>query len=166
MMKPHPANSRRARLGVTQGGRLLDRRSERLGLFRLWAVAGGLGWLAMAASSEVWMPFVISTVALSLSGASMAQLFAAARDELSRRRTAGADNRVLSAVWMAFTAGWWWDWCWAGGSEASSACGRCWWQRLSAPWPRCSRSAGRACTAMCRPVTTHPASPLALLWGG
>ena len=35
----------------------------------------------------------------------MAQLFAATRDELSRRPT-GADNRVLSAVRMAFTAGW------------------------------------------------------------
>ena len=87
-------------------GRWSDRRSDRLGLFRLCSLAGGLGWLAMAVSTEIWMPFVVSAVALSISGASMAQLFAASRDELSRRPTGGADNRVLSAVRMAFTAGW------------------------------------------------------------
>ncbi|SDT31937.1 MFS transporter, SET family, sugar efflux transporter [Friedmanniella luteola] len=86
-------------------GRLSDRREDRLGLFRVCAVVGALGWLAMALSTEVWMPFVISAVALSISGASMAQLFAATRDELSRQPT-GADNRILSAVRMAFTAGW------------------------------------------------------------
>ena len=87
-------------------GRWSDRRSERLGLFRLCALAGGLGWLGMAFSTEIWMPFVLSALALSISGASMAQLFAAARDELNRRPASGADNRVLSAIRMAFTAGW------------------------------------------------------------
>nr|WP_294694634.1 MFS transporter [uncultured Friedmanniella sp.] len=87
-------------------GRWSDRRSDRLGLFRVCAVVGALGWLAMALSTEVWMPFVISTLALSVSGASMALLFAAARDELSRHPTGGSDNRVLSAVRMAFTGGW------------------------------------------------------------
>jgi SET family sugar efflux transporter-like MFS transporter len=86
-------------------GRWSDRREDRLGLFRLCSLVGALGWLAMASSTEVWMPFVISAVALSISGASMAQIFAATRDELSRQPT-GADNRVLSAVRMAFTAGW------------------------------------------------------------
>ena len=86
-------------------GRWSDRRSDRLGLFRVCAATGAVGWLAMAFSTALWMPFVISVVALSVSGASMAQLFAATRDELSRHPT-GADNRILSAVRMAFTAGW------------------------------------------------------------
>lgn len=86
-------------------GRWSDRQENRLGLFRLCAAVGAVGWLAMSVSTAVWMPFVISAVALSISGASMAQLFAATRDELSRRPT-GADNRVMSAIRMAFTAGW------------------------------------------------------------
>jgi SET family sugar efflux transporter-like MFS transporter len=86
-------------------GRWSDRSTNRLGLFRVCAAIGALGWLAMAFSTALWMPFVISVVALSVGGASMAQLFAATRDELSRHPT-GADNRVLSAVRMAFTAGW------------------------------------------------------------
>jgi MFS transporter, SET family, sugar efflux transporter len=44
-------------------------------------------------------------LALSISGASMAQLFAACRDELSRHPTS-ADNRVIAVIRMAFTAGW------------------------------------------------------------
>src|SRR4051812_17888874 len=86
-------------------GRWSDRRDDRLVLFRLCGVVGGLGWLAMALSTQVWMPFVISAVALSISGASMAQIFAAVRDELSRQPS-GADNRVVSMVRMAFAAGW------------------------------------------------------------
>jgi len=86
-------------------GRLSDRRPNRLGLFRFCAAVGGLGWLAMAAATEVWMPFVISVVALSVSGAAMAQVFAALRDELDRQPT-GADNRMVSTIRMAFTAGW------------------------------------------------------------
>lgn len=86
-------------------GRLSDRTSDRLLWFRLCAVIGGAGWLAMAASKSVWLPFVISTVALSVSGGSMAQLFAASRDELSRHPTK-AENRVIATIRMAFTVGW------------------------------------------------------------
>ena len=86
-------------------GRWSDRQENRLGLFRLCAAVGAVGWLAMSLSTALWMPFVISAVALSISGASMAQLFAATRDELSRHPTP-ADNRVMSAIRMAFTAGW------------------------------------------------------------
>jgi SET family sugar efflux transporter-like MFS transporter len=86
-------------------GRWSDRRDDRLVLFRVAALVGGAGWLAMAVATEVWMPFVISAVALSVSGASMAQLFAATRDELTRRPSR-SDNRVISMVRMAFTAGW------------------------------------------------------------
>jgi SET family sugar efflux transporter-like MFS transporter len=86
-------------------GRWSDRRDDRLVLFRLCAVVGGVGWLGMAVATQLWMPFVISVVALSISGASMAQLFAATRDELTRRPS-GSDNRVISMIRMAFTAGW------------------------------------------------------------
>ncbi|MGY4769075.1 MFS transporter [Kribbella sp. CWNU-51] len=86
-------------------GRLSDRSHDRLLWFRVCAVIGGVGWLAMAAAKTVWLPFVISTVALSLAGGSMAQLFAACRDELSRHPTK-AENRVIATIRMAFTVGW------------------------------------------------------------
>ncbi|MDX6264359.1 MAG: transporter, family, sugar efflux transporter [Kribbellaceae bacterium] len=86
-------------------GRLSDRTPERLLWFRICALVGTVGWLAMAAANTIWLPFVISTVALSVSGGSMAQLFAACRDELSRHPTK-ADNRVVATVRMAFVIGW------------------------------------------------------------
>lgn len=86
-------------------GRWSDRSNDRLLWFRVCAVIGGVGWLAMAAANTVWLPFVISTVALSLAGGSMAQLFAACRDELSRHPTK-AENRVIATIRMAFTVGW------------------------------------------------------------
>ncbi|GAA0937378.1 hypothetical protein GCM10009554_25610 [Kribbella koreensis] len=86
-------------------GRLSDRTPERLLWFRICALVGTVGWLAMAAANTVWLPFVISAVALSVSGGSMAQLFAACRDELSRHPTK-ADNRVVATVRMAFVIGW------------------------------------------------------------
>jgi SET family sugar efflux transporter-like MFS transporter len=86
-------------------GRLSDRTPERLLWFRICALVGTVGWLAMAAANTVWLPFVISAVALSVSGGSMAQLFAACRDELSRHPTK-MDNRVIAAVRMAFVIGW------------------------------------------------------------
>lgn len=86
-------------------GRMSDRSHDRLLWFRICALVGTAGWLAMAASKSVWLPFVISVVALSITGGSMAQLFAACRDELSRHPTK-ADNRVVAAIRMAFTVGW------------------------------------------------------------
>ncbi len=86
-------------------GRMSDRRPDRLPLLRGCALIGTAGWLAMAAATEMWMTFVISLVALSVSAATGALLFAAARDELSRQPT-GADNRVMSAIRMAYTVGW------------------------------------------------------------
>jgi SET family sugar efflux transporter-like MFS transporter len=59
----------------------------------------------MGLASTVWMPFAIGAVALSIAGGSMGLLFAAVRDELSRQASPAAD-RVISAVRMAFTAGW------------------------------------------------------------
>lgn len=86
-------------------GRLSDRTPERLLWFRICALVGALGWIAMAAAHTVWLPFVISAVALSIGGGAMAQLFAACRDELSRHPTK-ADNRVVAMIRMAFTIGW------------------------------------------------------------
>ncbi len=86
-------------------GSLSDRQSNRLALFRFCAIVGGLGWLAMAAATRIWMPFAIGAVALSIGGGAMGQLFAATRDELSRRPTA-VNARVIATVRMAFSAGW------------------------------------------------------------
>ncbi|MFT4166555.1 MAG: MFS transporter [Microlunatus sp.] len=86
-------------------GNLSDRQSDRLTLFRVCGVIGGVGWLLMGLATQVWMPFAIGAVALSLSGASMGLLFAAVRDHLTRHETPAAD-RVIAAVRMAFTVGW------------------------------------------------------------
>ncbi len=86
-------------------GSLSDRQPDRLWLYRVCAVIGGLGWLAMGLATAVWMPFVIGALALSIAGGSMGLLFAAVRDELSRTGSPAA-ARVISAVRMAFTAGW------------------------------------------------------------
>ena len=52
-----------------------DRSGKRLGLFRWCALAGFLGWIAMAFADQAWMPFVISAVVLAFSGAASSQLF-------------------------------------------------------------------------------------------
>jgi hypothetical protein len=67
-------------------GRLSDQRPDRLTLFRLGAVVGAAGWTAMGLVTSLWMPFVISVVALGVAGAAGAQVYAAVRDELSRVR--------------------------------------------------------------------------------
>jgi SET family sugar efflux transporter-like MFS transporter len=59
----------------------------------------------MALATQVWMPFIIAGVVLSVSGGSVGLLFATVRDDLSRQHSPAA-GRVVSAVRMAFTAGW------------------------------------------------------------
>lgn len=86
-------------------GRRSDRTGRRLGLFRLSAVAGALGWLGIAFSSQLWMPFVISAVVLGFAGAAASQLFAAIHDELAAAPTPVGDG-VVSIVRMALTFGW------------------------------------------------------------
>jgi MFS transporter, SET family, sugar efflux transporter len=86
-------------------GSLSDRQENRLTMYRLCALLGGVGWVAMALATRVWMPFVTAAAVLSFSGGSMGLLFAAVRDDLSRQRSVAA-GRVVSAVRMAFTAGW------------------------------------------------------------
>jgi MFS transporter, SET family, sugar efflux transporter len=82
-----------------------DRSGKRLGLFRWCALAGFLGWVAMALAGQVWMPFVISAVVLAFSGAAGSQLFAAVHDDLQTTANPVADG-VVSIVRMALTAGW------------------------------------------------------------
>ena len=82
-----------------------DRTGNRLGLFRLCAVMGFLGWLAIAFSTQAWMPFVISAVVLAFAGAASSQLFAAIHDDLQANASPVADG-VTSIVRMALTAGW------------------------------------------------------------
>lgn len=82
-----------------------DATGKRLGLFRLCALAGFLGWLGIAFANQVWIPFVISTVVLAFSGAATSQLFAAIHDELQQTHKAAADG-VISIVRMALTGGW------------------------------------------------------------
>lgn len=86
-------------------GRWSDRTHDRLLWFRVCSLVGAVGWLAMAAANAVWIPFVVSALALSVAGGSMAQLFAACRDELSRHPTR-VENRIIATIRMAFTAGW------------------------------------------------------------
>jgi MFS transporter, SET family, sugar efflux transporter len=86
-------------------GRRSDRIGERLGLFRLSALAGFFGWLGIAFSTQVWMPFLISSVFLALAGAAAPQLFAAVRDNLDQNPQASSET-VISIVRMALTAGW------------------------------------------------------------
>jgi MFS transporter, SET family, sugar efflux transporter len=82
-----------------------DRSGKRLGLFRWCALAGFIGWVAMALADQVWMPFVISAVVLAFSGAAGSQLFAAVHDDLQTTASPVADG-VVSIVRMALTAGW------------------------------------------------------------
>jgi len=82
-----------------------DRTGGRLGLFRACAVAGFVGWAAIAFSTELWMPYVISAVVLAFAGAATSQLFAALHDELSAHPRPNGDS-VVAVVRMALTAGW------------------------------------------------------------
>ncbi|MFV0460466.1 MAG: MFS transporter [Actinomycetales bacterium] len=82
-----------------------DHTGNRLGLFRGCAVIGFVGWVLIAFSTHVWMPFVISALVLGFAGAAGSQLFAAIHDNLQAHDTNVADG-VTSIVRMALTAGW------------------------------------------------------------
>lgn len=81
-----------------------DRTGERLILFRLCALAGFAGWAAIALSTKVWMPFLISSLVLAFSVAASSQLFAAVRDDLDQEAQ-GSSEGVVAIVRMALTAG-------------------------------------------------------------
>lgn len=82
-----------------------DRTGRRLGLFRICAIAGFVGWLGISFATELWMPFAISFIMLGFAGAATAQLFAAIHDELTAHPTP-SDDGVVAIVRMALTAGW------------------------------------------------------------
>lgn len=86
-------------------GSYSDRTGKRLGLFRLCAIAGFLGWAGVAVSSAAWMPFVISTLVLAFSGAAASQLFAAIHDDLAKKSTPASEG-IVAIIRMALTAGW------------------------------------------------------------
>jgi len=86
-------------------GSYSDRTGNRLGLFRLCAVAGFLGWAGIAMAWHAWMPFAISTLVLGFSGAAASQLFAAVHDDLTRKPTPAAED-IVAIIRMALTAGW------------------------------------------------------------
>src|SRR4051812_34292013 len=78
-------------------GRWSDRMADRLTLFRVGAVVGLVGWLAMASTTQVWMAFLVNLTVLGFAGATSALIFAAVRDQLTHEPS-GADNRVVSTV--------------------------------------------------------------------
>ena len=86
-------------------GRYSDRTGNRLGLFRLCAAAGFVGWVGVALSSSIWMPFVIAVALLAVAGATASQIFAAVHDELSRQPHE-ANESVVAIIRMALTGGW------------------------------------------------------------
>ncbi len=86
-------------------GSYSDRTGQRLGLFRVCAVAGALGWAGIALSTKPWMPFAIGTVILGFSGSAPSQLFTAIHDDL-KAEGAGANDSVVAIIRMALTAGW------------------------------------------------------------
>ncbi len=82
-----------------------DRTGQRLGFFRICAIAGFLGWLAFAYSTQLWIPFLLSATILAFAGAAMSQLFAAIHDDLAADPTPVGDS-VFATIRMAVTAGW------------------------------------------------------------
>ncbi|MCP2328258.1 SET family sugar efflux transporter-like MFS transporter [Hamadaea flava] len=82
-----------------------DRTGRRLGLFRVCAVLGFLGWLGIACSTQLWMPYAISAVVLGFGWAATSQVFAAVHDEQVAHPNPANDG-VIAIVRMALTAGW------------------------------------------------------------
>jgi SET family sugar efflux transporter-like MFS transporter len=85
-------------------GRWSDRLTDRLSLFKVGAVVGLVGWVAMAFSTQVWMAFVVNLTVLGFAGATASLIFAAVRDQLTYTPS-GADNRVMSTVRLGFSLG-------------------------------------------------------------
>jgi SET family sugar efflux transporter-like MFS transporter len=86
-------------------GRRSDRTGRRLGLFRACAIAGFVGWVGIAYSTHLWMPFVLSAVIGGFGGAATSQLFAAIHDELKAHPNPSNDG-VVATVRIALTGGW------------------------------------------------------------
>ncbi|GGF44946.1 putative sugar efflux transporter [Microbacterium sorbitolivorans] len=87
-------------------GRRSDHTGNRLGLFRICAIAGAAGWILIATSTAAWVPFVVSALVLGFAGAAGSQLFAAVHDEIRARGDEKVADGIISIVRMALTAGW------------------------------------------------------------
>ena len=85
-------------------GRWSDQLTDRLSLFKVGAVVGLVGWVAMAFTTEVWMAFAVNLTLLGFAGATSSLIFAAVRDQLTHAPT-GADTRVMSTVRLGFSMG-------------------------------------------------------------
>jgi SET family sugar efflux transporter-like MFS transporter len=85
-------------------GRWSDRLADRLTLFKIGAVVGLVGWVAMAFATDVWMAYALNLTVLGFAGATGSLIFAAVRDQLAHAPT-GADNRVMSTVRLGFSVG-------------------------------------------------------------
>ena len=85
-------------------GRWSDRLADRLSLFRVGAVVGLAGWIAMAFTTEVWMAFALNLTVSGSPGRRASLIFAAVQDQLTHAPT-GADNRVMSTVRLGFSLG-------------------------------------------------------------
>jgi len=86
-------------------GRRSDRTGGRLSLFRLCAAIAFVGWLVVASSPALWVPFTVSAVVLGFGGGAVSQLFAAINDETTAHPIPNSDG-VVNIVRMALTAGW------------------------------------------------------------
>jgi len=86
-------------------GRSSDRTGRRLGLFRVCAVLGFAGWIGIASSTQLWMPYLVSAVVGAFGGAATSQLFAAIYDQLKAHPNPNNDG-VVAVVRMALTGGW------------------------------------------------------------
>lgn len=82
-----------------------DRTGDRLGLFRLCALAGFVGWTLIALATKLWMPFAINAIVLGFAGGATSQLFAAIHDELKVHPDDSEDG-IISIIRMSLTAGW------------------------------------------------------------
>jgi len=80
-------------------GRYSDHTGNRLGLFRMCAAAGFVGWAGLALATSVWMPFIIAVALLAISGAAASQIFAAVHDDSATSPTTQMKVSLPSSVW-------------------------------------------------------------------
>ncbi|MFG1925183.1 MFS transporter [Cryptosporangium sp. NPDC048952] len=78
-----------------------DRIGARLGLFRVCAVLGFVGWAIIAVSTQLWVPILVNTLVLGFAGAATSQLFAAVQDD-----PVPEIDGVIAIARIALVAGW------------------------------------------------------------
>ncbi|MFI5960229.1 MFS transporter [Cryptosporangium sp. NPDC051539] len=78
-----------------------DRIGDRLGLFRICAVLGFVGWAVIAVSTQLWVPIVVNILVLGFAGAATSQLFAAVQDD-----PVPEIDGVIAIIRIALVGGW------------------------------------------------------------